>query len=555
MAIDIKKFLETIKKEPEQKKEISDVSKPFELDFEKDVTNTLKELTSSLDSKSLKELHSLYLEIKKFDEHLPHKFLSIEKETGSSFSNISKTYSLKVISVLEQRKNILMSQFNQELQNFDSYLSQKEYSHLPNSLEKLYDLLHKFPKELRSDYVIMEKELLLREQEIKKAVSTFEQTELQEYRRTFLSLLSLVLSSLKKKDVELVEQSSEQVKDFYKSIPLLFKPLFSKEHSHMLQLFVSVQQFLLEEEKKLHEFKEKEFHQLLERYQHSVLRKDVSNAVLIYNELVVLFNSMPLSNLEKKKEYLEKLGKIHTQLQELYVRTNVDMFLHSYSTSKILEEAREYLGHVAFTKKATLENVELILKKLEDLPEDLKRTSECKNFLRAYSSLYETLRNSKLNKKNQKVEKPFENKDFTVKIQPSTKNVSKDVFKEFDDSSFENKDNEVSKEDLEISKVQEQPKRFQKNSENLTSSKEDDKENKQDVTGKKKTLFPKHSKIDSNIAKEIEKLYQELQEKKTKDEARVLYKKIFFYLDFLHIPKEKKDELRLKVENKYMGLK
>ena len=327
-------------------------------------------------------------------------------------------------------------------------------------------------------------------------------------------------------------------------IPLLFRSSFVDENILVQKAIVNAEEKIIELKNKKFAQKEKELRIVQEKFQNSIIKKDLNSSLLLYNEILLLFEDLPNTNFKEKNTYLSTLTKLHGQLNNLYVKSNVELLLRSYNNSKIIEEARNYIDHIELTKRISPENVSLIYEKLKKLPKSSHIEQD--SMIKKYEILLEKISDKKEHKKEFKeVEDSIE---LPKTIKKALNNDSEIIDRAIQYLKFVNETHNMSKEMVK------------KNLNSLNKIKKSSVSEKlierytrilKKIDEKEKQTPQKKISVDQNVVHEIQELYNEMKKTTSKKEKSILYKKVLFYLDLVTLPTHKKEAIKQKVKSIY----
>lgn len=566
MVINIDSFLEknveNNKPKKLENKENSDEER-LDLDFQKDVEDKLlnaKKIYSN--NKDILVLEKIYDEIKTFDEDLPQKFIGIENRSGDILKELSGKYSQEFLQHLKKNSNYLKNSIETSLKKIDSLIDSQDFSSMIAIYEESLKNLHIFPKEFIDEKFSLENELKKREVIINKKLYDFKRVKLSHIQKELKKSIVDLKNSLKPYNISEIEHNLNRLSTQLNSVPKLFLTDLTHEKIISLEAIRNAQQFLREEYMKDFERKENTLKKMMERFHTYYLRKDLEKALLMYDEMIFTFKELPEVFLEKKMEIFQRLNATYSSLSDLLIKNSVSMFLDSYNNSKTMTQVKNYLSHaIVNPKNIDKENLVFLRKKLNSLPLscdperselltelekiesniDMKSrsvheehlTPDTKEKEKFHTSVYENF-NSNSNRKQLETLKQIKEKFDelkTISNREELNNVKNDILKKLKESGLDmQSENKVK---LKLKSLLE--KRICEINDSKKAS-SDKKTSTQLIVSK-----PSHKKAHVNLMSEINEYFKKLKEEKSLSQKSVYYKKILFYVDVLHIDKQKKD--------------
>lgn len=551
MGIDIDSFLNKIESKNE-KEEVKDSNsdsntsekKNYNIEFEKAIIDNFQNISEEIKDKDLQQLKDIYEDLKKFDESMPSKFLSIQSVGSKTLDSLNNQYSSKLLQTLENNATFYANKIKENNKLIEEDLISKEYKVCLKLLKENKEYLQKFPNELANEKHQLFLGIKKYELKLNIKIRNFKLSQSSSIKQTLLSKIKELKNILEHNSTEEIEHKITEIELTMNKIPLLFRSSFVDENILVQKAIVNAEEKIIELKNKKFAQKEKELRIVQEKFQNSIIKKDLNSSLLLYNEILLLFEDLPNTNFKEKNTYLSTLTKLHGQLNNLYVKSNVELLLRSYNNSKIIEEARNYIDHIELTKRISPENVSLIYEKLKKLPKSSHIEQD--SMIKKYEILLEKISDKKEHKKEFKeVEDSIElpktikkalNSDSEIidraiqylKFVNETHNMSKEMVKKNLNSLNKIKKSSVSE------KLIERYTRILKK-----------------IDEKEKQTPQKKISVDQNVVHEIQELYNEMKKTTSKKEKSILYKKVLFYLDLVTLPTHKKEAIKQKVKSIY----
>ncbi|MEC8339255.1 MAG: hypothetical protein VXZ40_01410 [Nanoarchaeota archaeon] len=551
MGIDIDSFLNKIesKNEKEEVRSSNDDSntsekKNYNIEFEKAIIDNFQNISEEIKDKDLQQLKDIYEDLKKFDESMPSKFLSIQSVGSKTLDSLNNQYSSKLLQTLENNATFYANKIKENNKLIEEDLISKEYKVCLKLLKENKEYLQKFPNELANEKHQLFLGIKKYELKLNIEIRNFKLSQSSSIKQTLLSKIKELKNILEHNSTEEIEHKITEIELTMNKIPLLFRSSFVDENILVQKAIVNAEEKIIELKNKKFAQKEKELRIVQEKFQNSIIKKDLNSSLLLYNEILLLFEDLPNTNFKEKNTYLSTLTKLHGQLNNLYVKSNVELLLRSYNNSKIIEEARNYIDHIELTKRISPENVSLIYEKLKKLPKSSHIEQD--SMIKKYEILLEKISDKKEHKKEFKeVEDSIE---LPKTIKKALNNDSEIIDRAIQYLKFVNETHNMSKEMVK------------KNLNSLNKIKKSSVSEKlierytrilKKIDEKEKQTPQKKISVDQNVVHEIQELYNEMKKTTSKKEKSILYKKVLFYLDLVTLPTHKKEAIKQKVKSIY----
>lgn len=576
MGIDIDKFLNNLSSEKkEEKVEVKEEKKDVEveLNFDKEVESKLKTIELLSKEQDLLQLKEIYEKIKEFDQNMPSKFLNVEKNSSETISRLNKVYSNKLLNDLKNNVKILTNKIENNLKLIEEDIGEHKFKISLKKISESKTLLDQFPNEFFNEKNILKNKIIFLELKIQSQIRNFSKVKKLDIRSELLKDLKQLENLVLKTNSKKIEEKILDIQTKLDTVPKLFRTALNEE-------IMIANKAIYKAVERLNYLKSKEFekelseiYKLKEKFQTYVLKKDLNTALLIYNEVLLFFQDLPDTNFEEKIKVLDTITSMHSQINNLYIKNNVEIFLRSFNNSKVIEEARDYLDQISITKQASTNNLNLILDKLKKLPRSTHIEQD--ELVGKYETLIKKIQVKKEMKSIEEFQVKTQDLEEAKVIPKEDLNSKKDLKVNIIIERAENflkkakEKKHVSLKDLNLilDKLKLIPEVENKNREEIIkkySSLIERIEKKKQKTKfeikpnfeikeveKEKEVIPNKIKIDKNLSNEIEELYQKLKNTVDKKEATILFKKIHFYMDLTNIPSERKELILSKVKKTY----
>lgn len=377
MGIDIDGFLEKYSSGKSQtlsevKSSVLDEKKQIEnkinLDFQEDIENRLASKTQNLELKDIEFLKNIYDEVKKFDEELPTKFLSIEGKSSEVLKTIGVQYSNEFFKKSKEYVLQIVNQVELSLQNIDALIEIENYSDLMKEIQNAKNFHMQMPPGFIKEKTEMILKIREREIEIYEAFLKYKNKRIPYLKNKINNQLDELKNCLMIKDLNRIENILMKTNVFITNLPKILLIDLIDEHKSLIIAIGKVEKYF--EEISLEEFGiiNDDIEKLFSRFQNSYLKKDLDSCIIIYDEIIMLFQRLPDINLERKTQLYNKINEIHASINNLILDNNMNTFLEAYKTSKALDEIRIYVEHMKNSDKIEIENLDLIKQRLKSIP-------------------------------------------------------------------------------------------------------------------------------------------------------------------------------------------
>ena len=580
---------EIIKKEGKVKKE-----KPIDLSFDEGLRKKFEELGQRINKEDFKFLVKAYEEVKKFDETLPSKLFGINKVSGDSVMQMGSKYSDEFLKWINNRANSLSSSMRSNLDQIDKALSENNFGKVIYYFNEVLRLYKIFPKEFIEQKIEFGKGLRLKEIKINEKFEIYKREELVRIREQIIGHIANLKQSLRPENILEIEDNISKLVFVVERIPKVFYSDLIRERTSVAKILIISEDFLKKEYEKDFNRKKEEIQILIDKYHKYQTGRNSSNALATYNEILILFGRMPDVFVKQKLDLYKQITSVFNGLNNLILSDNISYFMKIYEASKVIEDARDYIGYVKRTKRYNASIVSDFRNKLlrvpkslssetEELLKDLdlldrenstyflgaqnkveeieppkvlnddKPTQEIVNpdSLEKFNSYYNKLKNEK---DKEKAMEYYREIVFCLKSLNIDENIRAEILSKIEDLFKKNKVLEEPKVDMksEISKSLEKPidEKGESSKEPVVKSEmssheivKEEKE-KENLGLKDENL---HSAVKSKVISEAYNYYNKLKNEKDKEKAIEDGRKIAFYLNAADIDKDAKRKILLRV--------
>lgn len=548
MGIDIDAFLEDfdssndVKKEDSKIKETNDTnSKKIDLTFNKYMNDKFNKLEENVSQEDFNFLVKAYSEIKKFDKNLPSKLLELNKTSSVVLNSLGKKYTTTFLEGIKSNKNKYGNFIIQNLKQIETLISNNQIPKAINLYNKVTSNYQLFPKEFIIDKIELGKKLRTIEIRINEAFIVFWEKELKQIKSNLSNEISSLKQNLVPGKIETIESHLHKINTILDNSPSIFYNELIKERIQVSKIIILSEEFL--KTQYLIEFKEKEtqFNKLFERFHTYQIKKDVNSALITYDELLNLFERMPDAFIEKKIGIYDRINKSFESLNNLILTNSISQFMTTYSSSKILSQAREYIMHAKINTNFDKSNLLSIKNQLDEIPKELYLEKE-----ELETEINELLNIIKTNEnKNEKTH------NLNIKVKTPTKisniesnNISKDITNKKEEEETTNLNITVKP---PVEKVITKP--IIKEIIKPVVHKQKPKENIELINTK--TLNQnKLNKVNLTMIDEINKNFNVIQNSSDLGEKERLSKKIHFYISLLPLSELEKNSIITRLNNR-----
>lgn len=481
MVLDIDSFLDNIgkieTKTPLKKDEVK-----VSLDFQKEVEDRIDSVKKDSQNKDLGILKDIYEEVRNFNVDLPNKFLGIEDKSGNTLKDLGEKYSQEFLLVSKNNAVIIIKNIEDRLDKIQEFMNEDDFMSVLENYRQIITEFNFFPKAILNEKVLLSKRIRDVEIEIFTKLAGYKDKTLLNLKSQINSKIITLAGFIRSSKFKEAEKSIADLEDFSNSLPKLLLPDLIEEKIKISKVLKKSLDFLIHKYNEEFEYRSNLINQLIEKFHTFYLKKNISEAVITYDEIIVEFKTLPDFFIEKKIAIFKRINELYMKLNKLILNRNLFMFVETYEYSKRIEGIREYLKHIELSQNFNNNNLSEIKIKIEELPKQFVYEKE--EFRKIINNLTNKIGERKAVKEKFQTIKA-KREEVKIKLQ----------------------ENQV--EDLkEINNI---PK-FNLNNSN------------------KKMLV------------EIDKLYQEFKETSDSQKVKVIYKKIIFYLNLANIPSDAKKE-------------
>ncbi len=497
MVIDIDSFLEGYEKTKNTNSKLK--PKADNLDFQKDVEDRIANVIKDAGKEDFKALLHIYSELKKFDEDLPKKLLGIKKTSGSALKNIGDRYSDEFLKNITSNMQNLSKNIRDKIFQIDNAISSGNFTQAISLYTEVLKIFRAFPKEFTKEKIELNFEIRRREIMLNEKLESIKEVEIKRIKETIKKEVEELKSEIKKDNITVIEDKVEKINYIIDKVPKIFFVELIQERIYVAKTLMKVEKYL--EEQYIEKFEEKKeiVYKLFDDFHKYFVNKDVSNALTTYDEILIEFDKIPEIFIDKKIEIYKQIGNIFDSINNLLLTSNVNLFLESYNSSKIILEARDYVEHIKKTNRYDINILRDLADKLNKVPNTFKsQKDEILNDMKSLVkfNVQEKKENNLNHTQNENLNRNFQNK-------PQSQSTNENLKNKIDNSKLilENKNNSS------------------------------------------------NSNVNNGITSEINNYYERLKNTNEQKEISVLYKKITFYLEMLHIDNSEKKVIMDKVNN------
>lgn len=529
MVIDIDSFLDDFDdKELDKKKEKP--KKEVDLKFKDYLADKFAQMEDIVNQEDFEFLVKAYSEIKKFEEELPNKFFDVKKTSGQSMSRVGSKFTETFLNGVKANKKFYGNKVNEFVVKVEECLKNKEILKAVSLFNEVTKNYKNFPKEFIFEKIDLGKKVRELEVKINEEFFVVWDEELKEIKKKIQKEVLNLKKNLQPGNIQEVEESLAIINEIFEKSPKVFYKELLKERIAVSKIIIVAETFLKKQYER--DFKEKKimFNDLLERFHSFQIKKKVNDALLVYDELVVLFERMPDMYIKEKVEIYKKINSVFDQLNSMLLVSNVDRFISTYRDSKVIMQAKEYISHAKINPKFDLKNLLAVKKNLDKVSEQLRPEKvELEREIKSILSSFRVKQKALENKNNVLAKDSLKKKKSKPEINLEVKVSGDEILKK--EESIEN----LKQVDLKLKKKVPVENSLPSMNDNVLVLNEF-------LTGKK-------DNVSLNMVEEINKNYQKVLSEENIDLKRQLLKKIKFYVSLINLKEERKKIIEEKLKS------
>ena len=340
MVIDIDSFLDKfVEKKNNNKHKVS-------LDFQKDVEDRLLDVQSRVKDRDVSVLKKIYDEVKSFDEDLPSKFFGIEQKGGVVLSELGNTYSQEFLKKNKSLAGFLSKKINDNMFKVEEMIKVGDFANVLKIFRQIVVDFDSYPKVFFKQRSVLGNKIRLAEV---KVFSLFERYKKSKILSVKKELNLKVLEARKvfaASSLAEVDKFVLSLQVFIASIPEVLISSLVQQKVVSLKLLNKAELFFIKKAEEDFEYKNGVINSLFEKFHVAYVEKNLSEVLLVYNEILILFKQLPDLFLEKKVALFVKINDLFDRVNKIVLSNNVQMFMGTYEYSRKIEAIREYLRSV-----------------------------------------------------------------------------------------------------------------------------------------------------------------------------------------------------------------
>lgn len=376
MGIDIDSFLEkhvdNNSKEKIEKKGQVDDKEEIDLSFNKTVAEKFEKLSKTLSDKDFDFLLRAYEEVKKFDGSLSTNLLSLKSISGKTLQDLGNRYSKEFLELITRNKESLKNTISNQLSLIDKALLANNFQEAIIQFNNANKNYKNFPKEFILEKTQIGKDLRNREIKINESFLKFKDTQINNIKKEIQLDLTKLRKSLTPDNLENIEENIHSLSYKLERLPKVFYSDLAKERIQISREIILAEDFLSYEYKKSFSNKKDRIEELTQKFHNYILKKEVNNALLTYDEIVLIFDKLPEVFIEDKIKIYNITNSLFNSLNNLLLSSNISSFMKTYEHSKIIEDTKEFLSHIKRTNKIEVKSLIELKQKLFLIPSRLK---------------------------------------------------------------------------------------------------------------------------------------------------------------------------------------
>lgn len=509
MVIDIDSFLDAMDKNPQEELQddhnAGNKEKKVSLDFQKDVEDKIAFVESDADNKDLKILRKIYDEVKNFDQDLPNKFSGIETKGRDALRSLGEKYTSDFVSFNKNNAKILTQRINDDLKVLEQSIVSENFSDALNVFKRILENYEYFPKSFLKERLDFSVVLKQKENDLCALLETYKEKKKLELRSNLNLAVADLKKGLKLQDVKRVEFAVSKIQALLNSVPKVLNAYFASEKVKSNEVLIYAETFLYKKYEEEFLFKVEKLNLMFEKFHSSYINKRLDEVLLLYNEILVVFESMPDYFLEKKVELYKDINKLFGNVNNLVLEKNLFMFMETYELSRKIDAVNDYLVHVSRFKNINYDNLVSLREKVLLIPE--RYEVERQNIVK-------------------KIDELISSRNLKPKVNVVSEQDSSQVFSDVK---------------MQVKGTSESLGSDEGLNEGVLGDSLDD------VNGS----VNQGSSLDS--LREVNVLYEELKRTSNTAQIKILYKRIMFYLNMTNLKADKKADVIKRVNDLVRG--
>lgn len=388
MGIDIDSFLEKYHKDNTENKDKTKSEDKINFEFQKDTEDKLLKAQKKIKEDSRFEIiEKIYDEIKQFDEDIPSKFIGIENKSNSALKIIGEKYSEEFLLKIKQNVKSIHLEIENHIKILDTKINSDDFSFVIKEFESILKLFEIYPKEFLSEKLKLSEEIRKREILINKKITEYKTLKLKDTKIQINNAILSLNKSLVPNNIEEIGGKIAILQRILRGIPRIFLTDLTEEKIIVSKILIKAEKYLEDEYIRDFNKKEEALNKLFESFHVSYIGKDLSRSLILYDEILIEFESLPEVFFEKKIKIYQKTNEFYGMINDLFMKNNLAILMQSYNTSQVIKETRDYIKHIKSTSKINFELLTKVKEKVLSLSE--KSQPEKSNLLKEINSIFE----------------------------------------------------------------------------------------------------------------------------------------------------------------------
>ncbi|MFW6286011.1 MAG: hypothetical protein ACOC16_02715 [Nanoarchaeota archaeon] len=369
MVIDIDSFLDGLsEKDIEVNNEVQK-DKKISLDFQKEVEDKIRKTKQEYLNKDFEALKEIYDEVKSFDQDLPNKFSGIKNQSKIALEELGDKYTKEYLKIAKDNAKHLSDKIEHNFKILNEQLDNHNYSKALETFRYILKGYSYFPKNLLEERVEIYNRIKSKEIEIFTSLKKFKKRKKDEISKNLKKIIFRIANQIKNYDyLHEIEKSAHEFKLELESIPDVLSVLLIEEKIYSTKFLIKVENYLFKRYKKEVEIRKNNIDDLSEKFYKNYIKKDIDSVLLIYNEILLEFKSMPDCFIEEKIQIYQKINKLFNSINKLMISLNMTQLVKSYEYSKKIESIKEFLYHIQYKKNIDINTLNQLKNKVEKLP-------------------------------------------------------------------------------------------------------------------------------------------------------------------------------------------